>query len=124
MVQQVGGLQAVSGMQPAPSSTPHADVVRSSRLLIQALCVGEDAQQAETSSPHPAAATSDSGEDWGEVQEASAEAEPTLAAAGPPPLQLVCEESLQVCPAQAACLGSALLTATSAWGHERPGTWR
>ena len=88
-------------------------------VAIQALCVGEDAQQAEASSPHPAAATSDRGEDWGEVQEPSAKAEPTLAAARPPPLQLVCEESLQVCPAQAACLGSALLTATNAWWHEK-----
>ena len=97
---------------------------RISRLLIQALCVGEDAQQAETSSPQSAAADSDSGDDWGEVQEASADAEPTLAAASPPVLQPVCEESLQVCPALAACLDRELLTAASAWLHEGPGTWR
>ena len=118
-----GGLQAVSGMQPAPSSTPHAGAVRPCRLLIQTLCAGEEAQQAETSSHHSAAADSGSGEDWGEVQEASADAEPTLAAASPPLLQLVCEESLQVCPALAAHVDSVLLTATSAWLHEGPGTW-
>lgn len=92
--------------------------------MIQALCVGEDAQQAETSSPHSAAADSGSGDDWGDVQEASADAEPMQAAASPPLLQSVCEESLQVWPPLAACPDSVLLTATSGWVLERPGTWR